>query len=324
MVFWAMGFFPLIVNAASEPTVTTRNANYITSANATLNGSVDGNNDSTRAWFEYGTTRSMNETTPRKSTGDDYENFNIDLDNLRENTIYYFRAVARNSEGTDYGNIFSFRTAPSNNNYYNYPNINYSNYAYYDYPNDPQYYNQPTNSTIPTAITEPASKIAGNSVELNSLILTSINNPTRSWFEWGRTQNLGYKTEALFLGTSPSTRHVHTLSGLSPNTTYYFRAVAENSYFRNIGSILSFRTNANFANTNTVIIIEEPVETRTTVIQEVPPTKPVEVKTSELVAPLGATALVGSPFFPGNIIEWSILIILVLILIMLVKPYANK
>ncbi len=311
---------PSTALSASEPDVATRNATYVTNDSITLNGSVNGNNSSTRVWFEYGTTRSMNKTTPKESTGDDYDNFSIDIEDLREDTIYYFRAVAKNSEGTDYGNTFSFRTASDFNPFYYNNNYFDTNYDYYNY------YNQPTNSKTLTAITESATRIQNNSAELNSLIMNGGNTSSSSWFEWGRTQALGFRTETMSVGFSPSVRHVHTLSGLTPNTTYYFRAVAENSAWRNVGSILSFRTAG--ITPGETIIIEEPAITPKTTVEKTPPIKsadPVETKTSSSVAPLGANVLnvLGVGFFPRNIIEWAVLVILTLILIMLTRQSFN-
>ena len=113
---------------------------------------------------------------------------------------------------------------------------------------------QQSNSSL-VATTTGATQISNTSARLNSTISNPGNNGSvNSWFEWGRTINLGNKTSATPVGTLQSTTHADNISGLSPGTTYYFRAVAENSLWRNNGSILSFTTGGQ----NTVII-QEPV-----------------------------------------------------------------
>ncbi|MSU44673.1 hypothetical protein EXS45_00605 [Candidatus Nomurabacteria bacterium] len=114
--------------------------------------------------------------------------------------------------------------------------------------------NQTQNTNFITAVTTDATQISNTSAQLNSSITNTENNFTNSWFEWGKTMNLGNKTAAQSIGISTPTTHTDTLVELSPGTTYYFRAVAENSLWRNIGSILSFTTSG----PNTVVI-REPV-----------------------------------------------------------------
>ncbi len=207
-------------NNDDEPDVTTKSATNIGSTSATLRGEVDGNGSSTRVWFEYGRSRSdLNEETDEDSVGSGNEDFTDRITGLRRDTTYYFRAVAENSDGESKGSIFSFRTDDDNN----------------DDDND-------TDSDSPTAITTSATGISGNSAQLNSLILASGDEDTNTWFEWGPTPNLGNQTREVDLGNQTSVRQTSTITGLVPGLTYYFRAVAENSDWRNHGSVLSFVT----------------------------------------------------------------------------------
>ncbi len=96
------------------PEVTTRNATNISSTNATLNGRVDGNGNSTRAWFEYGFNTNFGYSTRERSYGSSSSSFDERVTGLRANTLYYFRAVAENSEDLVYGNILSFYTGNDN------------------------------------------------------------------------------------------------------------------------------------------------------------------------------------------------------------------
>ena len=105
------------------PDVTTRSATNIDKDEATLRGDVDGNGLSTEVRFEYGRDRDdvedgdAEDETSWQSTGSGFEDFDDQTDNnLRSDTTYYFRAVARNSRGTDEGSVLSFRTDDDNDN----------------------------------------------------------------------------------------------------------------------------------------------------------------------------------------------------------------
>ncbi len=100
----------------------------------------------------------------------------------------------------------------------------------------------PQSGNYLTATTTAATQISNTSARVNSVISNSRNLPANAWFEWGRTMSLGNKTAVTPIGTSPSVVHADNLNGLSPRTTYYYRIVAENSEWRNIGSMLSFTT----------------------------------------------------------------------------------
>lgn len=119
------------------------------------------------------------------------------------------------------------------------------------------------NGNAPTAITTTAFNLTSNSAQLNSLIFSG-GSSTSTWFEWGQTASLGSSTNRDSIGTATSTTHSETIFGLSPNRTYYYRAVAENNFGRSNGAILSFTTTSGFTGggggggggSNTVIIRE--------------------------------------------------------------------
>ncbi len=97
-----------------QPDVTTRNATNISTTSATLNGTVDGNGSSVRAWFEYGTNSNFGYTTASSSYGSSSTNYSKSVSGLYPNTLYYFRAVAENSNDTVYGSTLTFRTTGNN------------------------------------------------------------------------------------------------------------------------------------------------------------------------------------------------------------------
>jgi len=94
------------------PTVTTNAATNLLFYSATLNGSVNANDASTTAWFEYGTASGVYSysTTTITVSGMGNTTISIDVNGLSSGTTYFYRIVAQNSEGTSYGDEMSFTT----------------------------------------------------------------------------------------------------------------------------------------------------------------------------------------------------------------------
>lgn len=63
---------------------------------------------------------------------------------------------------------------------------------------------------------------------------------TTVWFDWGPTPELG--TSSLPQTFTQDERFYQHLSGLSENTPYYYRAVAENSHGRMVGKVIMLVT----------------------------------------------------------------------------------
>ena len=152
----------------------------------------------------------------------------------------------------------------NNQNYYQQPiyqqPIIYQQPVYQPQVIQPVY--QPVVNNSLTVVTTQATQVLDTSAQLNSLIGSSANtnSSTNAWFEWGRTIDLGNTTTIAPVGALPSVIHTDTLTGLDAGTTYYFRAVAQNSSLKTTGSILSFTTTG--------------VQNPTTVVQYVNKTNP--------------------------------------------------
>ena len=75
----------------------------------------------------------------------------------------------------------------------------------------------------PNVITNTPTLITSSSVTLQGALVTGTV-ATERWFEWGLTESLGAETTKLLGTTSPYTS---LITGLSPNTTYYYKAAAK-------------------------------------------------------------------------------------------------
>ncbi len=196
------------------PTVITNSATSIAQNNATFNASINPNGNNTTAWFEYGTTQSLGSTIGSQTIGSGNTSINIStyLSGLLSNTTYYYRIAASNQYGTSYGSILNFTTSQSQS------------------------------GQIPIVITNSANSIYQNSATLNSSINPNNSNTT-TWFEYGTTQSFGYTVGNQSIGSGNTSINIsYQINNLLSNTTYYYRAIASNSYGVSYGSTLSFMT----------------------------------------------------------------------------------
>ena len=106
-----------ILNTVAKPVVTTKTATEVTAASAFLNGSVTNsdaaNNIQTRG-FCWSTSQNpdMDDEVVNNgsSSGTGTSTFTHKLENLTENTTYYYRAYTTTNYGTVYGEEKSFKT----------------------------------------------------------------------------------------------------------------------------------------------------------------------------------------------------------------------
>jgi hypothetical protein len=113
--FGPSGFWrrPLTEMIPSPPTVTTGAATNVTTSTATLNGSVTANGSSTTVTFQYGVTTSYGSTataTQSPVTGNVVVAVSAALTGLTSATVYHYRTVGVNANGTTYGSDMTFST----------------------------------------------------------------------------------------------------------------------------------------------------------------------------------------------------------------------
>ena len=115
-VYGSRNIFSTISN--SSLSVSTSPASAITSSSAVLNGFLQdsGNSATVQAWFEYGTTSDMGNTSQMQTINDASTYFSSAITGLAPGLTYYYRAVALNPNGggrSVNGSISSFVTGGS-------------------------------------------------------------------------------------------------------------------------------------------------------------------------------------------------------------------
>jgi len=102
---------PLVL-AGAAPAVSTRPASDVRPDDATLGGYVSPRGLSTGYWFEYGTTTAYGASipVPEGSIGTSGQAVSQTIGELEPETVYHYRLVASNSDGTSYGADVAFST----------------------------------------------------------------------------------------------------------------------------------------------------------------------------------------------------------------------
>jgi lysophospholipase L1-like esterase len=202
-------------NPPPSPTVTTTPATGIGTDNATLNGTVNPNAQSTSAWLEWGTDSALSSFTATQpqaiGAGTTSQADSAPVSGLTSGTTYYYRVAASNASGTQKGAITSFTTAVPNSS--------------------------------PTVTSNAATPVTITAATLNGTVIPN-ELATTGWFEWGTDSNLASFTSTASqpLGSGKTSVPITATLSLSAGTTYYFRVAATNSVGTSKGAILSFNT----------------------------------------------------------------------------------
>lgn len=204
------------VTPAAAPTVTTTAATSVAATAATLNADVNPNGAATSVSFTYSTTSNFAVGTVFSAwaanvNGSTATPVSKALTGLLPGTTYYVRAVGANGIGASVtGAVQSFTTP----------------------------------AAPPGAQTQPANAVGPTSARLTSSVsangaLTSVS------FRYSTNSDLSSSQTASAGTVAPnaSSAPVATVSGLLPNTTYYYQVVADNGVGSPVsGAIASFTT----------------------------------------------------------------------------------
>lgn len=306
-------------NNDREPNVTTRSATNVRNTSATLNGRVSGNGSTVRAWFEYGTNTSLGSSTSRTSYGSGSTDFDRGISGLRENTTYFFRAMAENSEGTARGSILSFNTG--------------GGFIFQPTPPPTIIQTPPTiiyrNTTTVPRPSPSSLVIITSSVDRNQPIVPTLDNTSPR-----PGDEINYTVTYQNIGTGSIT-NLNLRLDLPLEVEYMFSnpsnpTISGNTLLFSLGTLrangqgtvtVRVRVRDNIRNGT---LLNFPAILSYTDPSGFPQSVAANVSASIAGEPEDATSLLGANIFgagflPGNIFGWLLLIILVLLLVLLAK-----
>jgi len=199
-----------------EPTVSTLEAAGTGGISATLSGKIDNDGgEACQTHFEYciAGSDSWQSTGGGRgySTG---QNFSASIHDLAPYTTYDYRAVAENSTGTTFGDTLQFTTGTAE---VTGPKV-----------------------TAPSVSTLSASITGGTSATLHGRIDNDGGEDCLTRFEYSIAGSGSWQYTGVGVGYSTGQNFSASVSGLVPNTTYEFRAVASNQAGMSYGNTEQF------------------------------------------------------------------------------------
>jgi len=184
-----------IYQMSAYQAVTTNAATGVSFTVATLNGNINPNGLSVTSGFDWGlTTAYGNSVAGTPAVVTTTQNISASISGLAMSTTYHFRAKGTNGGATVYGSDMTFTTPGP-----------------------------------PTVVTNPATMIGATFATLNGSATANNDNTTVS-FEWGLTTAYGTPaagTPSIVSGNT-ATNFTASLTGLTINTTYHYRAKGVN------------------------------------------------------------------------------------------------
>ncbi|MBA7695183.1 hypothetical protein ES703_103805 [subsurface metagenome] len=193
--------------APSAPTVTTNPATNLAALSTTLNGTLDDDGgEACDVRFQYGETSEYGIDTEWQSGKESVVAFEQAITGLSPNTIYHFRAQAKNSAGTTSGADRTFTTLVA----------------------------------TPTVTTDPASGLSAIAATPNGTLDDDGGEACDCGFVWG--PDTGYGVTTPTQSKTKDETFSQVIRGLFPETTYHFRAFATNSAGTSYGADGTFTT----------------------------------------------------------------------------------
>ena len=198
-------------SGAARPSINSFSVSGITDTTAILSAAVTPNGAATTVSSQYGMTTSYGSTTTSQSIGSGNSPINVtaNLTGLAPGTTYHYRVSASNTNGTTLGNNGTFTTS----------------------------------LPLPQVTTSVATEVRTGSAVLNGKVNPN-NLATTVLFEWGdRADQLPNRTIAQDVGSgSTNLDRSNSITGLNPDTTYFFRMVGVSGATEVPGATLSFHT----------------------------------------------------------------------------------
>ncbi len=195
----------------SAPSATTGAASKVTRDTASIEGTINPEKTKTKSYFEYGEAGPYGHSTAAEAAGEGTSSVpaSANLTALKSGTTYYYRTVAENESGKEYGEIGSFTTS----------------------------------TAIENEATLPATGVTTTGATLNGE-LTPDGLATQCWFEYeGGNLTKTVLTEPEPFGSAfQVAKPSKTVSGLQIHTEYQDRLACENSLGTTEGSNSSFQT----------------------------------------------------------------------------------
>jgi uncharacterized protein (TIGR02145 family) len=198
--------------SVAPPTLTTTPVSVITQTSAVSGGNItsDGGDAITARGVCWATTVNPTTANNKTSDGSGPGSFTSTITGLTPNATYHVRAYATNSAGTAYGSDLTFITPPV----ITLPTVT-------------------TGTTTPTSSTTASS--GGNVTSDGGATVTARG------VCWSTSQNPTISNSRTTNGSGTGT-FTSSITGLSPNTTYYLRAYATNNEGTGYGNEVSFTT----------------------------------------------------------------------------------
>jgi phosphodiesterase/alkaline phosphatase D-like protein len=172
----------------------------LTRTSAVLSGTINGDGNAAQYSFQYGETPALGSQTQSKSSGTGSASASAEVTGLHAGRTYYYRIVGENENGSNVGVVRSFETLPA----------------------------------VEEVETGPVKEL-----KPEEATLTGTLNPggidSHYYFQWGTTSAYGNSIPAppgTDAGSGTSAIEAETvLTGLSANTLYHYRLVAENEEY---------------------------------------------------------------------------------------------
>ncbi|MDX2010122.1 MAG: hypothetical protein SFW67_08030 [Myxococcaceae bacterium] len=218
----------LTFTTPASPAVTTLPATSVTATSGTLNATGIPNGSAATGWFRYSTTNpgTCDDTFGTRApsfggttlgSGMSTASFSVTPAGLLPGTTYYYCALASNSVGTGVGSVLSFTTP-----------------------------------ALPPLVTSASTNFISDTGATLNGSATPRGDATTAWFRFSAT-NPGTCNDT-FGTRSPATggtnvgagnaaqAFTQVLTGLTPSTTYYWCAIAQNGQGTSLGAVVSFTT----------------------------------------------------------------------------------